>query len=69
MFWDVTPYIPVELNRFAGGTDCVQAAAKQGTSKKRAALLGLYLNPEDGSNTFLQHVRGLHAITTHAMVL
>jgi hypothetical protein len=64
-FWDTTQCIPMKVNRHFGGTHHLHLLGWRITkAKNRKAsyllsigfLLGLFLNPEDGSNMFLQNV-------------
>jgi hypothetical protein len=58
IFWDITTYSPLKVNRRFGGTS-------ERVSKQRSAFsfihagffLGLFFDSEDGEETFLSNVR------------
>jgi hypothetical protein len=64
IFWDMTPCSPLKPNRHSRET-CrlhrhgLKVSEKKNSMKQaasKAALLGLLLNPEDGSDMFLRNV-------------
>jgi hypothetical protein len=69
IFWDITPCSPLKVNRSFGETRCLHLQERR-TSQARNQheaggkhsllhadfLLGLFFDPEDGGDVFLQHV-------------
>jgi hypothetical protein len=83
IFWDITPCNPLKADQRFGGTDRlhlqgqrISRARYQRESKCQAepgAILGLFFDPEDSGDIFLQNIgslfNGLHSIISQKIVL
>jgi hypothetical protein len=64
IFWDITPYSPLKVNRRFGGTCCLHLQSRrisrgslQLTTCFHAGFLLVLFDPEDGGFMFLRNVR------------